>query len=166
MRRFRDLEQIDPARIAQMIKLTRFPSPEGQNDTEFDQETGLVRAADLIGQLGDPHYLRKSNALFREFEGTGVNLRLGFTSPADRGALSDILLDPGGQEDHSCSEARGGHGRGPLTFTRTSSGRSTRKAADLRRRCPSEPGHEFLQPLGSEVWVVSARSPHSTSSLH
>jgi hypothetical protein len=29
----------------------------------------LVRAADLIGQLGDPHCLPKTNALFYEFEG-------------------------------------------------------------------------------------------------
>jgi len=83
MRRFSDLEQIDASRIAQMIEFTRFPAPEGQNDTESDKETGLVRAADFIGQLGDPHYLRKANALYREFEETGVNLRLGFTSPAD-----------------------------------------------------------------------------------
>jgi hypothetical protein len=66
-----------------MIEFTRFPAPEGQNDAESDKETGLVRAADFIGQLGDPHYLRKTNALYREFEETGVNLRLGFSSPAD-----------------------------------------------------------------------------------
>jgi hypothetical protein len=83
MRRFSGLEQIDATRIARMIEFTRFPSPDGQNDTESDKETGLVRAADLIGQLGDPHYLRKTNALYREFEETGINLRLGFTSPAD-----------------------------------------------------------------------------------
>jgi len=83
MRRFSSLEQIDARRIAKMIEFTRFPPPEGQNDTEPDNETGLVRAADFIGQLGDPHYLRKTNALFREFEETGVNSQLGFTSPAD-----------------------------------------------------------------------------------
>jgi hypothetical protein len=42
-----------------------------------------VRAADLIGQLGDPHYLRKANALFYEFEEVGMNRQLGYTSPAD-----------------------------------------------------------------------------------
>ncbi len=43
----------------------------------------LVRAADLIGQLGDPHYLRKANALYYEFDEVGMNKQLGYTSPAD-----------------------------------------------------------------------------------
>ena len=43
----------------------------------------LVRAADLIGQLGDPHYLRKANALYYEFEEVGMNKQLGYDSPAD-----------------------------------------------------------------------------------
>lgn len=42
-----------------------------------------MRAADLIGQLGDPHYLRKANALYYEFEEAGMNRQLGYTSPAD-----------------------------------------------------------------------------------
>jgi hypothetical protein len=28
----------------------------------------LAKAADFIGQPGDPHYLRKANALYHEFE--------------------------------------------------------------------------------------------------
>jgi hypothetical protein len=43
----------------------------------------LLRAADLIGQLGDPNYLRKSNALFYEFEEIGLNKTLGYATPAD-----------------------------------------------------------------------------------
>ena len=43
----------------------------------------LVRAAALIGQLGDPHYLRKANALYYEFEEVGMNRQLGYTTPAD-----------------------------------------------------------------------------------
>ena len=43
----------------------------------------LVRAANLIGQLGDPQYLRKANALYYEFEEVGMNKQLGYTSPAD-----------------------------------------------------------------------------------
>jgi hypothetical protein len=43
----------------------------------------LLRAADLIGQLGDPHYMRKSNALFYEFEEIGLNNELGYDTPAD-----------------------------------------------------------------------------------
>jgi len=43
----------------------------------------LVRAADLIGQMGDPLYTRKANALFFEFEEIGMNRQLGYSSPAD-----------------------------------------------------------------------------------
>ena len=46
-----------------------------------------MRAADLIGQLGDPHYLRKANALYHEFEEVGMNRQLGYASPADLTAL-------------------------------------------------------------------------------
>ena len=42
-----------------------------------------MQAADLIGQLGDPLYLKKANALFHEFEETGLNRQLGYASPAD-----------------------------------------------------------------------------------
>ena len=42
-----------------------------------------MRAADLIGQLGDPNYMRKANALFYEFEETGMNKALGYDTPAD-----------------------------------------------------------------------------------
>lgn len=81
--RFRNSELVDAERITRMIEFTRFPAPVGRNDAELDAETGLVRAADLIGQLGDPHYIRKANALFHEFAETGINERLGYTSPAD-----------------------------------------------------------------------------------
>lgn len=43
----------------------------------------MVRAADLIGQLGDPLYPRKLNALFHEFTEIGVNRVLGYETPAD-----------------------------------------------------------------------------------
>src|SRR5215213_7718022 len=43
----------------------------------------LVQGADLIGQLGDPLYLKKANALFYEFEEIGLNRQLGYASPAD-----------------------------------------------------------------------------------
>jgi hypothetical protein len=42
-----------------------------------------VRAADLVGQLGDPNYLRKCNALFYEFEECGLNRQLAYMSPTD-----------------------------------------------------------------------------------
>jgi hypothetical protein len=37
----------------------------------------------LIGQLADPFYPRKLNALFYEFEEIGRNAQLGYASPAD-----------------------------------------------------------------------------------
>ncbi|MET0745227.1 MAG: metal-dependent phosphohydrolase [Microvirga sp.] len=81
--RFADHDDLDAERLARMIEFTRFPAPEGRNDRELDAETGLVRAADLIGQLGDPLYLHKANRLFHEFAEAGFNERLGYTSPAD-----------------------------------------------------------------------------------
>lgn len=74
---------IDPERLARNIELTRFPVPDDGDHGETDSEAGLVRAADLIGQLGDPLYPRKLNALFHEFEEIGVNRLLGYASPAD-----------------------------------------------------------------------------------
>ncbi len=75
-------ELLDAERIARAIEYTRFPTAV-EPDDEGNEEGTLVRAADLIGQLGDPHYLRKSNALYYEFEEVGMNKQLGYTSPAD-----------------------------------------------------------------------------------
>ena len=72
----------DAKRIADAIECTRFPPP-AASDTPDNEEGSLVRAADLIGQLGDPHYLRKANALWFELEEVGMNSQLGYTSPAD-----------------------------------------------------------------------------------
>lgn len=86
MDRISKIELLDAERIARAIEYTRFPSPHGGDDEE-NEEGLLVRAADLIGQLGDPHYLRKANALYFEFEEVGMNRQLGYTSPAD---LTDL----------------------------------------------------------------------------
>ena len=71
---------VDAERIADAIECTRFPSDMERPVTE---EGALVRAADLIGQLGDPSYLRKAFALFCEFRETGLDKTLGYTSPSD-----------------------------------------------------------------------------------
>ena len=42
-----------------------------------------MQAADLIGQLRDPLYLKKANALFSEFRETGFARQLGYDCPAD-----------------------------------------------------------------------------------
>ena len=75
--RFAPVAYIDEERIAAAIELTRFPVPEDEDHAATDTEAGLVRAADLIGQLGDPLYLRKLNALYHEFVENGVHERLG-----------------------------------------------------------------------------------------
>jgi hypothetical protein len=77
------VEELDANRIARAIEYTRFPYTISSNDSLIEEEGLLLRAADLIGQLGDPNYLRKSNALFYEFEEIGLNKELGYATPAD-----------------------------------------------------------------------------------
>jgi hypothetical protein len=85
--RLAEVKEVDSAWIASAIASTRFPyaSPNDEKEDEqgIDELGSLLRAADLIGQLGDPHYLRKSNALYCEFEEIGLNKQLGYESPAD-----------------------------------------------------------------------------------
>ena len=80
--RLSKIKSLDATRIANAIEFTRFPSSHDPDDSD-SEEGMLVRAADLIGQLGDPHYLRKANALYYEFEEVGMNKQLGYASPAD-----------------------------------------------------------------------------------
>src|SRR5262249_28564716 len=82
-RRFGPVPVVDEERIACAIELTRFPVPEDEDHAATDTEAGLVRAADLIGQLADPLYLRKLNALYQEFVEIGMDKKLGYESPAD-----------------------------------------------------------------------------------
>jgi hypothetical protein len=71
---------IDAARVSEAIEMTRFPAAKNRGGKI---EPKLVQAADLIGQLGDPMYSRKANALYYEFEEIGMNRQLGYSSPAD-----------------------------------------------------------------------------------
>jgi hypothetical protein len=77
------IAELDGERIARAIGFTRFPYSSSNDETDMDEEGALLRSADLIGQLGDPHYLRKANALFYEFEEIGLSRQLGYESPAD-----------------------------------------------------------------------------------
>jgi hypothetical protein len=81
--RIAGVEELDGARIARAIGFTRFPYSSSADEEDVDEEGALLRAADLIGQLGDPNYLRKANALYSEFEEIGLNKQLGYDSPAD-----------------------------------------------------------------------------------
>ena len=77
------VEELDGPRIARAIGFTRFPYSSLTDEEEVYEDGALLRGADLIGQLGDPHYLRKANALYHEFEEIGLNKQLGYESPAD-----------------------------------------------------------------------------------
>ena len=69
--------------VQQIIELTRFPVPPDAMHQETSSYPGLARAADLIGQLGDRHYLQKLPGLFHEFAETGTSQTLGYRHPGD-----------------------------------------------------------------------------------
>ena len=77
------LLHFDLAVIEANIEHTRFPVPQDEEHAATNDFPGLLRAADLIGQLADPNYLRKTAALFNEFRETGIAEKLGYNSPAD-----------------------------------------------------------------------------------
>jgi hypothetical protein len=85
--RFDTLDYLDADRIARAIEYTRFPyvaTTSNADTDDLNEEEGLLlRGADLIGQLGDPNYMRKANALFYEFQEIGLNEKLGYKTPAD-----------------------------------------------------------------------------------
>ncbi|ARV58839.1 metal-dependent phosphohydrolase [Nostocales cyanobacterium HT-58-2] len=81
--RFGGHKLIDSEVIKSNIELTRFPVPAAEDHQDTNNFAGLVRAADLIGQLSDPRYLKKITSLFYEFEETGMNKVLGYQTPAD-----------------------------------------------------------------------------------
>lgn len=80
---FGGLELVDIPAIQACIERTRFPvpiDPYYQRDADYP---GLVRGADLIGQLSDPRYLHKLAAIFYEFEEVGFNAGMGYEMPGD-----------------------------------------------------------------------------------
>jgi len=83
LERFAAVEEVDDELIANAIEHTRFPFSSAPDDHLVDEWASLLRAADLVGQLGDPQYLRKANALYYEFEEVGLNKQLGYATPAD-----------------------------------------------------------------------------------
>lgn len=104
--RFGQVPVLNAERLAAAIELTRFPVPNDDDHRATSDLAGVVRAADLIGQMGDLNYLRKVSALWQEFQETGANARFGYESPADlrkgyatffwnivRPYIEDALLD-------------------------------------------------------------------------
>lgn len=77
------LSQINSGQIEANIEHTRFPIPQDEQHAPTGDLPGLLRAADLIGQLADVNYLRKTSALFSEFCETGMSEKLKYKSAAD-----------------------------------------------------------------------------------
>jgi len=81
--RFSDEPAIDEEVICRNVEHTRFPVPAKDDHIDATDYPGLLRAADLIGQLADPGYMRKISALFAEFRETGQAAKMGYTTAAD-----------------------------------------------------------------------------------
>jgi hypothetical protein len=81
--RFRTVKQIDDHLICELIDRTKFPVPDSKEYQTTDDLPGLLRASDLIGQLADMTYAKKSSALFIEFEELGVAKKMGYNNGAD-----------------------------------------------------------------------------------
>ena len=77
------LTHVDTLEVETNIEHTRFPVPEDEQHSSTGDYPGLLRAADLIGQLADVNYVRKTPALFAEFRETGVNEKLGYRNAED-----------------------------------------------------------------------------------
>ena len=84
--RFGSLSAFDAERVCRALELTRFPVPDDTDSRDTISTAALVRTADLVGQLGDPNYLRKINRLYAEFQETGANKVLGYENPAELAA--------------------------------------------------------------------------------
>ena len=81
--RFENDESIDVELLQNNIERTRFPVPTAEDAQEDSDFPGLIRSADLIGQLADPQYIRKISSLFAEFKETGQAAKMGYTTAAD-----------------------------------------------------------------------------------
>ncbi|MBF0310137.1 MAG: metal-dependent phosphohydrolase [Magnetococcales bacterium] len=80
--RFGKVGYLNAQEIADMIAMTKFPKV-SLPPSRITLLGRLTRGADLIGQMADIHYLRKTAALFHEFQEIGVDKVLGYSSPAD-----------------------------------------------------------------------------------
>ena len=84
---------INADRVAAYIEMTRFPVPNRLPYQQLDTMGAMVRAADLIGQMGDPNYVAKLSSLFVEFKENGEADRLGFSSVAELRADSEAFFN-------------------------------------------------------------------------
>lgn len=81
--KFADTGMLDPSVVEANIERTRFPVPSGAEYQVCDDYPGLVRGADLIGQLSDQRYLNKLAAVYFELEENGPKFRQGYQEPGD-----------------------------------------------------------------------------------
>lgn len=81
--RFGNVAILDVKVIQANIDHTSFPVPQDDVHGTTSDYPGLLRAADLVGQMADINYMRKIAALFNEFRETGANEKLGYKTAAD-----------------------------------------------------------------------------------
>ena len=91
--RFATETLVDAGTLIHHIEMTRFPVPRDAFYQRVGDFAGLVRAADLIGQMADPQYIQKLSKLFMEFtrDRRGGAARLRQSGRVARG-LSVVLL--------------------------------------------------------------------------
>jgi hypothetical protein len=80
--RFANNPVIDADIICANIEFTQFPVPAENAKGAGPSYPDLLRAADLIGQMADPQYMRRISALYREFQETGAAEKLGYQNAA------------------------------------------------------------------------------------
>jgi hypothetical protein len=80
MEQLRKSPLVDAARIAKAIELTRFPASIDETVETVGLEPKLVQAAPSVGR---PDVSQEGECTFFEFEETGMNRQLRYSSPAD-----------------------------------------------------------------------------------
>jgi len=69
--RYGHIKTLNIESIMTMIEFTRFEGPALKKNSSTNTFAGLVRAADLIGQMASPNYIKKMWHLYQEFKETG-----------------------------------------------------------------------------------------------
>ena len=104
--RFDAVEEVDAARIARAIEYTRFPyaaTPKEEVDDLNEEEGLLLRAADLIGQLGDPKLHEKIECPVSRIRGNRAEQDAGLRNTRrHRLQVPAVLLDQRGAADPAC----------------------------------------------------------------
>ena len=67
--------------INEAIEMTRFPIPDDPSYQATVSMPALARAADFIGQIGDPDFLRKQPALYYEFQESDTPMKDEYLNP-------------------------------------------------------------------------------------